>query len=344
MKHIFFIHSSITYYVSVSVVKYCNLSIEDVIFLLDKNYKNIYSNLGVTTVDITNWERFPYPVSLSSILLADKYIRKIDCNINKVCLNENYILYIHTTSTLFNQALITNPLCIGYHFIEEGIANYRENLYYEPAVLRGKVTSLLCRLYNKIHPRLSLNYPFLRSYEKKKFNPQYYYLENRYHVQEARSNVILLPFYKESDSEQFNYSDSQVFIMSPLIEFGLCSIESLEQVLVDYFSQCKELGKIYVKYHPIQNDKVKKMFELICYRYKLHLVEIDKNLPMEQVLMCSHDSNWVGFESSLLFYASIMNSTIHVYSLSNKLAKLDSKFSKWLNTLPDLILKASKKI
>lgn len=344
MKHIFFIHSSITYYVSISVVKYCNLSIEDVIFLLDKNYKNAYSNLGVTTVDITNWERFPYPISLSSILMADKYIRRIDYNINKVCFNENYILYIHTTSTLFNQVLITNPLCVGYHFIEEGIANYRENLYYEPAVLRSKVVSLICKFYNMIHPRLSLNYPFLKYYEKKKFNPQYYYLENCYHVQEARSNVVLLPFYKESDFGKFDLSDSLVFIMSPLIEFGLCSIGSLEKVLVGYFSRFKMFEKIYVKYHPIQEDKVKQMFVSICNKYSLNLIEIDKNIPMEQVLICSKNSNWVGFESSLLFYASIMNNAIHTYSLSNRLAEVDTKYSNWMKTLPDLILNTSEKL
>lgn len=343
MKHIFLIHSSITYYVSLSVIQHDKIPLYDVIFLLDRNYRNIYSKIQVQTVNISKWERFPYPLTISSIVNSKYYIRSIDKKINEICSKDIYTLYIPTASTLFNQVLITNSLCVGYHFIEEGIANYRYNLYNEPAVSRSKAIALTCKIYNMLHSRLTLDYPFLKSYKKKAFNPQYYYLENRYHLQNVKDNTILLPFYKEQECDDFIFSNSQIFIMSPLVEFNLCSIDNLIKVIHYYFAQLKSRS-IYIKYHPVQNENIKEMIVEVASKFKIAVNEIELNLPMEQVLAYSDNAKWIGFESSLLFYATILNSTTQTYSLSNRLAKLDSRYNKWLNSLPNLILNSSQQL
>ena len=348
MKHLFLVHSSITYYMSVVVVKSLGLSTHDVIFLFYGNYEAPNNTTDITYIDISNYPNFPHPLTIQSIIKSQHIIKLLDKSINHISNNKNYIVYISTTSTLLNQIFITNDLCRGYHFIEEGVANYRDNLYNEPAIKRNKLITIMCSVFNLFHSRISLNYPFLKPYKKfslSNYVPKYFLLDNKYHSVKNRSNIVLLPFYKESDeNHRFDYSNSIIFVMSPLLEYRLCSIENLRCVISYFFSQVISSEQLFVKYHPQQNTQTKDLVLSIALEHNIAIKEIDLSLPMEQVLLHSDNSKWYGFESSLLFYASLFNQSVQPFSLSTILSGIDSKYASWLNTLPSIILEASTKL
>ena len=133
---------------SVAVVRSLGLSMGDVIFLCYRNYKAPNCTMEFSCFDISNYPNFPHPLTVRSIIRSKKIIKLIDNTINKVCNNDNYIVYISTMSTLLSQVFVTNSLCLGYHFIEEGIANYRNNLYSEPATKRSNVVAIICSIFN----------------------------------------------------------------------------------------------------------------------------------------------------------------------------------------------------
>lgn len=330
---------------SVAVVRSLGLSMSDVIFLCYRNYKAPNCMMEFSCFDISNCPNFPHPLTVRSIIKSNKLIKLIDNTIYKVCNNDNYIVYISTMSTLLSQVFVTNNLCLGYHFIEEGIANYRNNLYSEPATKRNNVVTIICSIFNLFHRRISLNYPFLKPFDKfvkKDYVPKYFLLENKFHATENKSNVVLLPFYKDFDkSQKFDYSNSRIFIMSPLLEYRLCSLENLRSVICYFFSQFNGNEPLFVKYHPQQNAQTKDLIASIALRYNVVLKEIDMSIPMEQVLLYSNNSRWYGFESSLLFYASLLNPSVQSFSLSAILEDQDVQYATWLRTLPSIILEAS---
>lgn len=330
---------------SVAVVRSLGLSMNEVVFLYYRNYKAPNCEMEFSNLDISNCPNFPHPLTVRSILKSSQLIKLIDSTICKVCNNDNYIVYISTMSTLLSQVFVTNSLCLGYHFIEEGIANYRNNLYREPATKRSKVVTMMCSIFNLFHRRISLNYPFLKPFDKyfrKNYVPKYFLLDNKFHAAENISNVVLLPFYKDRDvNHKYDYSNSKMFIMSPLLEYRLCSLENLRYVLCNFFSQLKGGEPLFVKYHPQQNTQTKELIASIALRYNVVLKEVDMSIPMEQVLLYSNNSRWYGFESSLLFYASLLNQSVQSFSLSAILEEQDSQYAAWLRTLPSIILEAS---
>lgn len=314
---------------SMSVIKHKKLNNKEIIILCNRNYKNKYSNAhGYLCVNITNWKQLPHPLNIKSILKMGNFIKEFDVQMCNLIHNEPFIVYIPSSNTISCQMLLTNKSCAGYHFIEEGLANYRMNLYYEPPVKRNFFISILLKAYNLFSSRVQLDYPFLKPYKANKYEPHYYYLDNSIHRINKQHNHILLPLYKEDNNAEFIYNNCVFFISESLLESRFCNENSLRIVLDKTFKKIKNISPIYIKFHPAQKELSRTLVYNVAKKYISNVYIIDDSSSMEQIFIHSTNLKIIGFTSSLLFYANILNPSIEVLNIDNELSLLDKKFNE----------------
>lgn len=119
MKHIFTVHSPITFLAAYATSLHLKLKKEDIIFLTN-DYKvpsvglNVFP--GFSDVHKGFWNKFLYS---NQPAWSDSYI-------NRLTENDNFTAYVDLMS--YNQRiLVTHSKCVQFHFIEEGNSSYRSN-------------------------------------------------------------------------------------------------------------------------------------------------------------------------------------------------------------------------
>lgn len=116
MKHIFTVHSHITYLSALAVIKYKQFPNEDIIIITNKYnpaLKKYQSYPSYDQLENSVWKKLKH---LNYPAAYDKYIFDLTKG-------EEFTAYIDLMSAP-NRILITNKNCIGFHFLEEGIVNY----------------------------------------------------------------------------------------------------------------------------------------------------------------------------------------------------------------------------
>lgn len=120
MKHIFTVHSSLTFLVAYATIKHLNLDKEDVLIISSKytvtldDYKVIPSFTEARNSTIVQKLRyFNVPISFDNYLKP--YIQ-----------GETFTAYVDLMS-YFQKILVTHKQCQEFHFIEEGNSAYQSN-------------------------------------------------------------------------------------------------------------------------------------------------------------------------------------------------------------------------
>ncbi|WP_035663771.1 polysialyltransferase family glycosyltransferase, partial [Flavobacterium sp. ACAM 123] len=117
MKHIFTIHSPITFLMAIAVIKTNNLK-DDEILILTSGYDPIinlpYVKKSFDSINRSLIEKIRY---WNTPKESDKYINSF---LEK---NENFVAYIDLMH-MHQRILITNKNCLNFSFIEEGTASY----------------------------------------------------------------------------------------------------------------------------------------------------------------------------------------------------------------------------
>jgi hypothetical protein len=119
MKHLFSVHSPITFLIAHAAIEFLKLDVKDVI-ILSNGYK----------LPIDKYKNFPFFTNLSRTWTQKiKYLNapiSEDNYLNGLLEGENFIAYIDLMS-YHQRIFITHSLCSGFHFIEEGNASYRDD-------------------------------------------------------------------------------------------------------------------------------------------------------------------------------------------------------------------------
>lgn len=121
MKHLFVVHSNITYLAALGVICKENLLSEDVIIISD-----VYKQTTPVKCYFVD-----FSATLKNIVTHPfkrlRPVRYVDNIITQLCKDDIYIAYV---SALFNfqRIVVTHPLCRDFHFIEEGLSVYYKEI------------------------------------------------------------------------------------------------------------------------------------------------------------------------------------------------------------------------
>lgn len=119
MKHVFCIHSNITYLAALGVICKEKLSLEDVVIVTNCKFQR---NTPIKVHQI-----LPFRKIWSHLINVFSPVRYIDKQIAKLVDNDIYIAYTEALFA-FHDVVVTHPLCQQFHFIEEGLSVYYEEM------------------------------------------------------------------------------------------------------------------------------------------------------------------------------------------------------------------------
>ena len=340
MKHLFMMHSAITYLASLSVISAENLDTRDCLFIYQGN------NLG-------------FPGFVNSIFLAEVqvgqwgYVKKIDKIVDDYLKGDSFHVYIASVNAL-SRILISNKNCVSINFIEEGTASYfssynmglffneyrksenriigvrsfvREFKYYLRAILN---------LYPIKYFRLPLdycNYAFV--------DDICFYCTNQYTFPLSRNRKVipLAGNYKNQLEAQYDLNDQYLWISSKLFDNYPNDTEKLAKIIKDFFRDYirhTPITKIYVKFHQYEKESSKTLLLGIFEELGISSVVMDDSVIMEIELLRSKNLTMFGDITSLLLYNSLWgNKSISLARLYAKHIKMNpADYSEQvLNTL-----------
>ena len=284
--------------------------------------------------DISFWMNKFYPMKIKTILNLRRIIKSFDCYIS--CLiADSFTVYIPQLTTPIFQLLITHHSCVGYHFMEEGLAYYKDQLYKASPNKFPLLVELLFKVYNIFCRRVQLNYPFLKPYKKSRFQPKYYLLNNKYNV--LRENVSLVSWIKEETFFTSIPSGASVLVLSPIVEYRLATPEKFYasmNLLFNYISD----SHVFIKAHPYQASSVVNTLVGLLEQHGKTWTLIPNDEPFEQILLSVENLCVFGTESSLMFYATLLGNNNKIISNRNNLAFNDIIFRKYAQNSESLVV------
>lgn len=327
MKHLFYIHSSITFLVATKIV--AQLDKSDCVFLWGRNFK--------ATTTIKHFE-FPFvhlPKEYFSATLkfweTRKKVLEMDQWLNIVTEGHDFMYYTPQSGTNFFYVLIENNGCKGYNYIEEGRGSYFSK---EQLDNKKKPSALRDILYRLNFKGRSPSVKHFFDFSHNKFKAAYGLSQHTF--PDLQEKVILdIPFEKKEFAGQFDY----ILVPEPLVEFGIVSAATYQQTIIYLMEWAikKGLKIVHVKYHPGQKQTIELMREIYNqYKDQVTVEEIPSDWSLEEMAV-STAANFVIITSSVGIYASLANRT--VFSLAEQVIKLDPTYQKAVDDLPDFFKK-----
>lgn len=329
MKHIFTIHSHITFLAALGVMATDKIDTNEVVLITGSNYKpkvsekfqgEIINSLDVEILKKGKWERLK---QINYTISCNNYIKRI-------IKENNFIAYIDLMS-VFNRYLVMNPNCKGFHIIEEGIVNYadyddfnlwtadlrqftwqwngfknwRQMLNAIVRLLRGRSLRMLAM---PIHPNLYTLHNGVNAYC---FSEQAF-TYTRPEKKQIISFELILPYIKHD-----NYlipDHSCVWIGDTLSSSYNVSMEHFEQAIMQLMEEVnpsKEKHKIFLKFRGPESKKEKEITLNALRAYNFEIEFIDADVIMELEFLRAKNLYVLGIASSLLIYAHLMGHTTY---------------------------------
>lgn len=124
MKHIFTIHSHITFLAAVGTIIYENLPTEDVVLICGGQYEPNLSSTFQGKI-MKSYDILEASYTILEKLKSSNYTNAANRFIEEISADNAYIAYVDLMS-VFNRYLVMNPKCKQFHVIEEGIVNYAD--------------------------------------------------------------------------------------------------------------------------------------------------------------------------------------------------------------------------
>lgn len=323
MKHVFCIHSNITYLAALGVVCRENLPLADVVIVSNNNYER---DTPVKVHQIRsyggwyNWHNiWRHPIN--SICT----VRYIDNEIKRLVGNETYIAYTEALFA-FHDVIVTHPLCQQFHFIEEGLsvyykemdwqqqtANYSCQPCYRYKGWRGffqklKDISLLLRGYKLEMLGLPALYNAFFNAKDMKFygfsDESYYGVNNlcRISLEQVRTNFEWHTHYEKLEDIDIWLGQNNPRGGNELIDKYVDAIEK------GCAQQLLKQGKrhILVKFHPVEETYAKKQTIKMFQHNGIEVEIIPNEVVLELELFKAKNVRLYSISSSLLLYASML--------------------------------------
>lgn len=329
MKHIFYIHSHLTYIISIGVINELALDKKNVFILSDGYTNNLNYPINMIRGKKYTKNKFRYHIFHFNIP------KSIDTFIKKLIKNEEFTLYCpaitHTTSVL-----LTNENCKQLHFIEEGFTSYLKNLslerfsylhsnknwrYKNSDGLKAFFSDLilLLRGMNMKLNSLPIYYNCYFGFSSMKFfglsNDAFPIIEN------SNKHIINI----KDISNSIDYKSSFLINDNANVWIGDCSVDTVKYNRQLYLTGIKEgfinylnknsITNIYIKFHPNESQYSRNCLLNVLTESNITFSIIPDSTILELELLYIKKISLFGIYSSLLYYNTIMGN--NSYSIIN---------------------------
>lgn len=324
MKHIFTIHSHITFLAALAAIKYNNIPTDDVILICNAGYSPKVHDLFKGTI-IQSFDEMESRNKSILRLIPLSYAKRLRRYTKEITGGEQYIAYIDIMS-VFNRSLVLEENCVKFNIIEEGIVNYGDfddfrmftmdldgmdwswtHAQQWKQVVNGIIRLLKGRslrmLALPIHPNAYINFK----------DVQLFTFSDHAFLNARSSHKVILKWEDTLDwlDESIipDYSDKNLWIGDSVCRFYSVDLKDYEHSLnkvLENENPTKERREIWIKYKGAESKKEVAITENIFSLYNYDIKYLHKNDIMELGFLKSKNLTVFGNGSSLLIYANLM--------------------------------------
>lgn len=332
MKHVFYIHSYITYIVAVSVVAELAIDHNDVVFIYGRGF--FYRDQpDIKTVDLSKdlMELSRIPSYGQKFIVFSKHhqIAQLDSLIRTLTNGQKFTAYLPLSKNYLMQLIATHPKCHDVVFLEEGLLSYTGKFSKKPYSRfvdgwRGKFAAFLR------YPNHGYRSFFYRPYRHTLPMP-IYMLHEAPDIADPDIDIrVLRSIVVPPLDPRFKIDHGYVLIVDTVVEDGITSqgnyLSVLEGCILDLLKN--QVNIIWIRFrpaHPVSANIVA-LFE----KHSIQVKILPEEICVESVFYYAQNLTVIGLHSSLLFYAAIWGHKS--YSLLRKLFAVDAEAERKYKT------------
>ncbi|MFT4153294.1 polysialyltransferase family glycosyltransferase [Parafilimonas sp.] len=335
MKHLFLVHSPITYLTAVSVINKLNLDKNNAVIIFFEFEKIASKDNTYEAVSINEFYPNHFFPKLYYYFRYFNIIGRIDRLIDTVTKKEKYTAYIPTVIWA-GKALITNPKCVSFNFIEEGLAHYfieetlksltqanskdpwRSSILKNTKLIINQLYQIL-RGYNLRLQALPFSYS---CYHGVNGVLCYGFSDNSFPMINKEKKIIV-GFKKQSfpgvdQKLAFNLDNAVIWIGDGgVTQHGFNEkiyLLGIENGCIPFLQQ-QQYKKFFIKFHRDEKPGVREAVKNLFSKNDIQFQVIPDSVIMEVLLFKADNATLIGVNSSLLYYAAIMNhSAFSIYN------------------------------
>jgi hypothetical protein len=337
MKHVFTVHSHITYLSSLGIIDSLKIRPDDIL-IISANYECPTGNIRI-------WNINPYTGNFFKRIINRlryfNYSRFLDYFINEKIGDEKFTVYLPDMS-LLGKLLVTNPKCDGFKFIEEGTASYLKydslktlSYFFLDSPWRARFLRI------KDIPFIFRDIIFIfKGYNLKIFtlprpancyasfkNIQYFGFSQEVFPNSSPSDKTILSFanlkqYFSKNDKCNSLNNGYIWIGDDMATFGgLYSIGQYlnaikESIIKEAFKN--NISTIHIKFHHFDDGKFNSTILEFFKNNGFEVIVIPKSICLEIELLYLENVKIFGIDSSLLYYASLIgHKSFATYRLLN---------------------------
>lgn len=300
MKNVFLINSHTTFLSTLGVVDSLQLNADDIIFVYLRDYKNRFFKVDYKSFDISYlFYNYPPHDIWRNRRMQQSLLKEVDEFIED-SIGELYYLYAPHYSHPIFQMFYTHDFCQKGAYVQEGGVPFKDAYLVNPTIIERIKFWLINRLL----------------VSSKRFQyPNSWYYKNRLYKQKS------IDSYATSDAFFEYLPSNNHIIMWPRLELDINIQNERPFFIFDgfvknrkiesdfYLQKCKKLIQReanisnYIKFHPAQSVEERNTI-LGFFNDNNSSYEIfSDDIPIELVIASCRGLKFIGFGSSLLFYA-----------------------------------------
>lgn len=327
MKHIFFVHSPITFIVACKVIQLKEIPSDNIIFLTHRGFHVPISGFK-TYVFPYQWSPEPFPFQVN-FFNSWKRLEAFDQFINEITEKSLFSIYLPHTEFRVLKILISHPFCQDFSYIEEGLAAYFPLNVLNPKQGKRRI-HLIDRIFykNRIKDKLFMNSGYKAAYGL--YPESFPAFEDRVILDKIHTpGVAMLASLFEKDYSL--YENAHIIVLDAISEHGvvgrqehMVAIKRLIQILRE-----KNVKKLFIKYHPAQvgTQEYYSIQKILSHWPEAEeVVEIPQDVYLEIVAKKCRSVCFYINVSSIGFYA--YKEGQRVVSWANLILQVNKKYSE----------------
>lgn len=324
MKHLFYVHSHITFLVSKQYVFDKRIDPDDCLLLCSRNYVPCYEYQQL----FKNIRKYPQEVFDSrkeDLSLLKNFFNGfigmhfLEDFIANYCQQDEFLFYTFSTNSHMCSIIVTMKKCMGYYLMEEGSSSYSDDKIIKKSL--GKRNLIFQSILVHIFPRFYLLKDHHFSTASKKYKGVIATSEKALCQLKGEHVIISNPFGKQ----ELSYSPNIVLSVDASLHLCQMNTEHIEAIMNEICQFVNHKYKnpiIAYKMHPmIEKEPFANSIRNILLKAfdNFRVEELPNDIAIEEVLNayhCDFFSDW----SSVAIYANQMG--CKCYSYAHKLSRV----------------------
>lgn len=302
MKHLFYIHSFVTYLVALGVIEHEQIHDNDVGLVCGR--QGVLQDRFNALFTEIKYSQLAHLPTYGRALMYIKYrgiVRKFDKSVSELVANEKFICYIPANNHFLLQLLITHRLCCGVKFIEEGLFSYNSIFFKKNwpfTGIWGTIKRYLNTGFRNIKPNVLQENALLYTL----FDPSYYH--NQF------SKKCVMPNLANISYSGNCINNSNLLLLNSFRDASDLVINAVLNILKDIANECSE---IYVKHHPYSDIDFKTSVEHTLKSYGVNVHVLPDSTETELMLFKSQKINIYGFFSASMLYGALFGHSVNSF-------------------------------